>query len=626
MKHAVSRPRMLCLSLVLAGMLVLGHSRSAKGVTVQVAPADPPPVLRNGASTPALAPALAAPSSPAAYNSVTGASTVTVTPASRDYGTVKVGQSTSNTFSVANTSTHDLDATTVAVGAPFAIVSPSSGILTVPKGTSKNVIVRFSPVAAGTFAKSVTFDNPNWVTTVSVTGKGALSPVAQFSATPTNGAAPLTVTFTDSSTGTITNRVWSFGDGVTIGTTVAGVSHVYAAAGTYTVQLSAYGPVGVSTLARTNYIAVAPPVPALLQVTPAGLDFGIVATGLTAQAGFTVTNAGGLALTGSMAVAYGPFTLSAVSYSVPGYGWTNVTVYFSPSVLGLSTGSVLFAGNGGALDYPLSGVGTSPAAVTVIRLGAAAYSGAEGGKVKIKVLREGGSAGTVSVHYLTQNGTALAGSDYTAKAGTLTWLDGDAAAKVVTIAIRLDALVELKEQFKLKLNLPTGAILGTPALAKISIVPAVVKAAAPLAAAGSPAPVGQAGGAASLAEALDAAGLAWLTSPQAPWLAESAVTADGIAAARSGAAAAGQVSWLQTRVDGPGTLAFAWALAGTTAEAGLFLENGKVLGRIGAGEAWLPEAVALGNGPHILEWVYVGGTTPEAGALYVDKVLWVPAP
>ena len=41
------------------------------------------------------------------------------------------------------------------------------------------------------------------------------SPTAVFSASPTNGAGPLTVTFTDSSTGPITNRFWSFGDGGT---------------------------------------------------------------------------------------------------------------------------------------------------------------------------------------------------------------------------------------------------------------------------------------------------------------------------------------------------------------------------------------------------------------------------
>ncbi|MGA2226909.1 MAG: PKD domain-containing protein, partial [Syntrophobacteraceae bacterium] len=39
------------------------------------------------------------------------------------------------------------------------------------------------------------------------------NPVANFTLSPTAGPAPLTVTFTDQSAGTITSRSWSFGDG-----------------------------------------------------------------------------------------------------------------------------------------------------------------------------------------------------------------------------------------------------------------------------------------------------------------------------------------------------------------------------------------------------------------------------
>ncbi|MGH9891650.1 MAG: PKD domain-containing protein, partial [bacterium] len=40
-------------------------------------------------------------------------------------------------------------------------------------------------------------------------------PTAGFNANPTSGTAPLTVTFTDTSTGNITTWSWSFGDGTT---------------------------------------------------------------------------------------------------------------------------------------------------------------------------------------------------------------------------------------------------------------------------------------------------------------------------------------------------------------------------------------------------------------------------
>jgi PKD repeat protein len=83
------------------------------------------------------------------------------------------------------------------------------------------------------------------------------SPVANFIATPTNGVRPLPVTFTDQSTGSITNLLWNFGDNQTTNT-AAGfvVSHTYATNGTYTVSLMASGSAGSSTNIKTSYITV----------------------------------------------------------------------------------------------------------------------------------------------------------------------------------------------------------------------------------------------------------------------------------------------------------------------------------------------------------------------------------
>ena len=60
--------------------------------------------------------------------------------------------------------------------------------------------------------------------------------------TPTNavGVAPATPTFTDNSTGVITNRHWNFGDGNTLDTTATSVPHTYLTVGTYTVTLTVY--------------------------------------------------------------------------------------------------------------------------------------------------------------------------------------------------------------------------------------------------------------------------------------------------------------------------------------------------------------------------------------------------
>lgn len=60
-------------------------------------------------------------------------------------------------------------------------------------------------------------------------------PVAAWMATPQSGSAPLTVTFTDKSTGSPTFWLWNFGDGGT--STLQNPSHTYTNAGNYTVLL-----------------------------------------------------------------------------------------------------------------------------------------------------------------------------------------------------------------------------------------------------------------------------------------------------------------------------------------------------------------------------------------------------
>jgi PKD repeat protein len=85
-------------------------------------------------------------------------------------------------------------------------------------------------------------------------------PVASFSGHPTCGTAPLTVTFTDSSTNSPTSWSWTFGDGGA--STSRNPSHVYTAVGTYTVALTATNAGGSNSITRTNYIsALVPPVP-----------------------------------------------------------------------------------------------------------------------------------------------------------------------------------------------------------------------------------------------------------------------------------------------------------------------------------------------------------------------------
>jgi YVTN family beta-propeller protein len=79
-------------------------------------------------------------------------------------------------------------------------------------------------------------------------------PVANFSANPTYGKAPLNVSFTDSSTGTPTAWKWTFGDGTN--STVKNPTHKYSKAGNYTVSFKVSNAAGNNTTTKTNYIKV----------------------------------------------------------------------------------------------------------------------------------------------------------------------------------------------------------------------------------------------------------------------------------------------------------------------------------------------------------------------------------
>ncbi len=70
-------------------------------------------------------------------------------------------------------------------------------------------------------------------------------PVANFTGSPTNGITPLTVNFTDNSSGSPTGWAWNFGDGGT--STAQNPSHVYTVAGTYSVSLQATNSLGSNT-------------------------------------------------------------------------------------------------------------------------------------------------------------------------------------------------------------------------------------------------------------------------------------------------------------------------------------------------------------------------------------------
>src|SRR5205085_11934608 len=72
--------------------------------------------------------------------------------------------------------------------------------------------------------------------------------------------------------------------------------------------------------------------------------------------------------------------------------------------------------------------------------------------------------------YATSNGTAIAGSDYTATSGTLRWADGDTSAKTFNVSVTGDTTYEADETINLTLSSTTGgATLGSPNTSVLTI-------------------------------------------------------------------------------------------------------------------------------------------------------------
>jgi PKD repeat protein len=81
------------------------------------------------------------------------------------------------------------------------------------------------------------------------------APVADFSASPTSGKAPLKVKFKSTSTGDPTAWKWNFGDGSAL-VTEQNPEHTYSKTGVYTVKHTAINAYGRDTEIKTSYIKV----------------------------------------------------------------------------------------------------------------------------------------------------------------------------------------------------------------------------------------------------------------------------------------------------------------------------------------------------------------------------------
>ncbi len=159
---------------------------------------------------------------------------------------------------------------------PIGDLDPHSGLT---NGAAYNVgYFQFNPNGSMTFTRA---------SAVSVPSAGSIG----SSSGVTNGFSPLTVVFTNSATGSITNWVWNFGNGTVItNTTGANVTNTYTVGGSFTVTLTVYGPGGTNAVTVAHYI-VASPTPTFAGVTLANGKLVFSGTNLPAGVQYRILNA-----------------------------------------------------------------------------------------------------------------------------------------------------------------------------------------------------------------------------------------------------------------------------------------------------------------------------------------------
>ncbi|MEO1289334.1 MAG: PKD domain-containing protein, partial [Chloroflexota bacterium] len=111
-------------------------------------------------------------------------------------------------------------------------------------GSSSQVNPTYTYRTPGTYTVTLTVRGPGGESNVTrqITVNSPAAPVANFTADPVSGESPLSVNFTNQSTGQISSVNWDFGDGTS--STEQNPTHIFDDTGTYNVILTVSGPGG----------------------------------------------------------------------------------------------------------------------------------------------------------------------------------------------------------------------------------------------------------------------------------------------------------------------------------------------------------------------------------------------
>jgi hypothetical protein len=239
--------------------------------------------------------------------------------------------------------------------------------------------------------------------------------------------------------------------------------------GTATVTITGDAPLAAGNVAFADaaYTVAQNAGTVTVSVNRTGGSGGAVSVAYSTANGSGVAGTDYTATSGTLNWADGDSTAKTFSVAI-----SNATPFIGSKAF---TVALSAAGGGADLGTPttatVSITGDASPPVGSVDLSAASYSVAQSaGSLTITVNRTGGSSGAISVAYATSNGTAVAGTDYSASSGTLQWANADSTAKTFSVPISNATPYSGNKTFTLTLSGPTGAAtIASPGSATVTI-------------------------------------------------------------------------------------------------------------------------------------------------------------
>ena len=340
-----------------------------------------------------------------------------------------------------------------------------------------------NPGALGLLSSTATVNQDAGAVEMAVTRTGGAAGVAQVSFATTDRTAVAGTDYTSTS-GTLT---WAAGDAtsrfitvpitaqqvnsgsVTFSVALSGASGAVlgtTTAGTVTITKN-YSSPGSLSLSAGSYSVNENAGNVVIQVPRAGGTTG------AASVTYSTTNGTGAAGTdyastsGTLNWASGDSTSKSIVVPVVDQHATSGTKTFNV-LLGVVSGAKFSAPTSAIVtinDNDIAGTAGS------LQLSSNSYTTTEqSGAVGLSVSRTGGSTGPVTLNYASADYSAIAGIDYAATSGTLTWASGDTSTKTISTAVNDVHVYSGTRTFYVALSNPTGgAVLGVNQAASIAI-------------------------------------------------------------------------------------------------------------------------------------------------------------